>query len=68
MAIFLTILKFISCAVGVFTTCLLVLSCIGSIVNPQMSVVDDKVVEKGDNARIVFAIIMAVAWATFAIL
>ncbi len=62
MAVLLGILNFIFCTIGVFFTCLFVLSCIGGIINPQIEIVDGKPVEKGDNARIMFAIIMSIAW------
>ena len=54
------ILKFIFAALGMFTTVMLILAIISSIINPQMSLEGDKVVE---NARYMMVIIMSIAWA-----
>lgn len=57
------ILKFIFAALGMFTTVMLILAIISSIINPQMSLEGDKVVENGLNARYMMVIIMSIAWA-----
>ena len=54
------ILKFIFAALGMFTTVMLILAIISSIINPQMSLEGDKVVL---NARYMMVIIMSIAWA-----
>lgn len=67
--ILIGILKFIFCSIAVFFTCMFILSSIVSIINPQIGLdKDGKAVEQGDKPRLLFAIIMAVAWGLLAAL
>lgn len=58
------ILKFLFGTIGVFCICAFVLSCISSIVNPNLDIDEEgnKVGDKYDNVRYILAIIMSVAW------
>lgn len=64
MAWVLGILTFICAFIAIASTGIFILLCISSIVNPQLSV-DDKgnVVEKHNNARIMYLLILSIAWA-----
>jgi hypothetical protein len=58
------ILTFICAFIAIFTTGLLVISCISSVINPQISVGKDGVVrEKHSNSRLIFLLITAIMWA-----
>ena len=58
------LLKFVFGFVAVFFTSALVLSCIASIINPKINMNEKGEVEElGDKPRILFALIMSVAWA-----
>ena len=57
------ILKFISAFIGITTTGLFIMSCISSIINPQLIVEGDTVKEKNQNSRYMLLLITAVAWA-----
>lgn len=57
------ILKFISAFIGISTTGIFIMSCISSVVNPQLIVEGDTVREKNQNSRYMFLLITAVAWA-----
>ena len=57
------ILKFIFASVGMFMGLMLIMATISSIVNPQISMEDNKIVEKGQNARIMMTLITSIAWA-----
>ena len=58
------LLKFIFAAIGMFFTCAFILSCIGSILYPKLSTTSDGGVEElGDGSRMIFSIVMSIAWA-----
>lgn len=56
------IIKFISAIVAIFTTGLFVLSCISSIINPQIIVDNGAVKEKNQNSRFIFLLITSIMW------
>ena len=64
MAWVLGIITFICAFIAISSTGLFILLCISSIINPQISV-DEKgeVREKNNNARIMYLLISAIAWA-----
>jgi hypothetical protein len=67
--VFVGIIKFLACAIGVFFTCLFILSCISSIIDPKISVDSEgKSFEQGDKPRFFIAIIMAVSWGLVVVL
>lgn len=58
------LLKFLFGCVAMFFTCAFILSCIGSALNPQLNVDNDGNVEElGDKSRMLFSIILSIAWA-----
>jgi hypothetical protein len=63
MAWLVGILVFIFSVIAIFTTGIFVLMCISSIVNPQFKVEGEDVIEKNQNARLMYLIIAAIAWA-----
>lgn len=63
MGVFLGILKFIFSGCGVFFTWVLILNIISSVINPQIVIENDQPVEKNNNARFMFALIIAICWA-----
>jgi hypothetical protein len=64
MAWVLGIITFICAFIAISSTGLFILLCISSIINPQITV-DEKgeVREKNNNARIMYLLISAIAWA-----
>jgi hypothetical protein len=62
MGLIVGIIKFISSVIAVFSTGLFTLSCISSIINPQLVVEGDIVKEKNQNSRLIFLLITAIAW------
>lgn len=64
LAIIITIIKFIFSAIGVFSTCLFLLSTVNSIINPTFQNEEEKnsSLEKYDNFRLVSAIVMSICW------
>lgn len=64
MAWVLGIITFICAFIAISSTGLFVLLCLSSIINPQITV-DEKgeVREKNNNARIMYLLISAIAWA-----
>ena len=66
MAVLLGILNFIFGAIAVFSTCVFILSCINSIINPTFPDTTggktDAVTEKYDKFRMVVVIVMSIAW------
>jgi hypothetical protein len=60
----LGIITFICAFIAISSTGLFILLCISSIINPQITV-DEKgeVREKNNNARIMYLLISAIAWA-----
>ena len=63
MSIFLGIIEFLASIVAIFFSWVLVILLINMVVNPQINVKDGKVVEKYSNARLMYALIIAIAWA-----
>lgn len=63
MAWLVGILVFIFSVIAIFTTGIFVLMCISSVVNPQFKVEGEDVIEKNQNARLMYLIIAAIAWA-----
>lgn len=58
------ILTFICTFIAIFSMGLLIISCISSIINPQLSVdKNGSVIEKHHNSRLMFLLITAIAWA-----
>lgn len=64
MAWLIGIITFICAFLGSMTLGLFTLSCISSIINPQISV-DDKgqIKERNNNSRLMFLLISSIAWA-----
>lgn len=57
------IIKFIFAAVAVFSTFSFIMLCINSAANPQLGTdKDGNIIEKNDNARAMFLIILSIAW------
>jgi hypothetical protein len=58
------IITFICAFLGAVTLGLFILSCISSIINPQLSVdKDGQVREKNNNSRLMFLLITSIMWA-----
>lgn len=58
------IIVFLCAFIAIVSTGLLIMSCISSIINPQLSVNKDGIVEeKHNNSRLMFLLITAIAWA-----
>lgn len=58
------IITFICAFLGATTLGLFILSCISSIINPQLSVdKDGQVREKNNNSRLMFLLITSIMWA-----
>ena len=63
MVWWVVLLKFLFSVIGLFFTCAFVLSCISSILYPKLNTNSEGNVEEiGDKARIVFSIILSIAW------
>ena len=56
------IIVFICSVIAIFSTGVFILSCISSIVNPQLKVEGDDIVEVNQNSRLMYLIIASVAW------
>lgn len=63
MAIFLGILKFLFSAIAIFFTWVLILNIISSVINPQIVVENGVTIERNNNARFIFALIISLCWA-----
>lgn len=63
MGIFLGILEFIFAIIAIFFSWVLVMLIVNMVVNPEIKVENGKVVEKNSNARLMYALIIAIAWA-----
>lgn len=63
MSIILGLFKFIFSVLAIFFTWILIMNIVSSIINPQIVIEEGKVIEKNNNARIWFAIIVAISWA-----
>ena len=57
------IIEFICAFFGIFFTGLFVISCISSVINPQIRVVDGEITDKNQNSRLYFLLFTAIAWA-----
>ena len=58
------ILTLICAFIAIITTGLFILSCVSSIINPQISVDKDGTIrEKNSNSRLIFLLITAITWA-----
>lgn len=58
------IITFVCAFFGAITLGLFILSCISSIINPQLSVDDNgQVKEKNYNSRLMFLLFSSIAWA-----
>jgi hypothetical protein len=68
MEIFLGILKFLFSTAAIFITWVLILNIISSIINPQIVLENGNAIEKNNNARFIFALIIAVCWAIVIVL
>lgn len=64
----LGILKFICTFIAIMSLGLFTLSCVASIVNPQLTVIDGEVKEKYGNSRLMYLLITAIAWAFVVVL
>ena len=63
MIFLLKSLEFLFSTIAIFFTWILVQNIIGSVINPQFDMKDGKLVEKNNNARLWFALIIAISWA-----
>ena len=63
MLIVFSILKFICAVIAIFLTWILILNIISSAINPQIIIENGLPVEKNNNARLMFALIIAICWA-----
>lgn len=63
MTIFLKILEFISSSVAIFFTWVLIMNIISAIINPQITMKNGVTIESNNNARLMFALIIAICWA-----
>lgn len=63
MTLLLSILKFIFTFLGVFTTWILILNTVVSVINPKIVIENGQAVEKDDKARFIIALINAISWA-----
>ena len=68
MSYLINFILFIVSFIAIFSLGLFILSCISSIVNPQLSVINGATKEKNENARIMFLLISSIAWAIVIIL
>lgn len=58
------ILTLICAFIAIITTGLFILSCVSSIINPQISVDKNGTIrEKNSNSRLIFLLITAITWA-----
>lgn len=58
------VITFICAFIAIASMGLLIISCISSIINPQLSVNKNGIVEeKHNNSRLMFLLITAIAWA-----
>lgn len=63
MNILLGIFEFIFSFVAIFLTWVLIISIINSVVNPNIIIENGLPIEKNNNARLMFALIIALCWA-----
>ena len=63
MAWFLGILTFLCSFIAIISLGLFILSCIGGVINPQVTLVDGKLRDKNESSRYMFLLITAIAWA-----
>jgi hypothetical protein len=57
------LLEFIFSTVAIFFSWVLVMSIISSVINPQIIIEENKAIEKNNNARLIYALIIAICWA-----
>jgi hypothetical protein len=63
MSIFLTILEFIFSFIAIFFTWILIINIVYSVVNPNIIIENGQPIEKNNNARLMFSLIIALCWA-----
>ena len=63
MSYLINFILFIVSFIAIFSLGLFILSCISSIVNPQLTIINGATKEKNENARIMFLLISSIAWA-----
>lgn len=64
MVWWVVLLKFLFGSIAMFFTCAFILSCIGSALNPKLNLTEDGNIEElGDKSRMLFSIILSIAWA-----
>ena len=64
MAWIIGIITFFCAFLGAITLGLFILSCISSIINPQITVDEDgQVREKNNNSRLIFLLVTSIMWA-----
>ena len=56
------IITFICSVVGFFTTGVFILSCVASVINPQIKFEDGEVVDRYQNSRLIYLMIASIAW------
>ena len=57
------LLEFIFSTVAIFFSWVLVMSIISSVINPQIIIEENKAIEKNNNARLIYSLIIAICWA-----
>lgn len=60
---FLGFIKFIAAFFAVFSTFILIIQIINSVINPQLTVENNVVVDKNNNSRLMFSLIASISWA-----
>lgn len=68
ISIFLGFLKFLFSTIAIFMTWVLILNIISSIINPQILSENGLSIEKYNNARFIFALIISICWGIVIIL
>lgn len=68
MNIILKIIEFLCSSVAVFLTWVLIMNIISSIINPKITIENGAPVEQNNNARLMFALIIAICWAIIIII
>lgn len=64
MALIIGIITFFCAFLGAITLGLFILSCISSIINPQITVDENgQVREKNNNSRLIFLLVASIMWA-----
>ena len=68
MGFILGFLEFICSSIAIFLTWILIMNIISSVINPQIIVENGIAIEKNNNARFWFALIIAILWAVVIII